>query len=183
MSTIPIQLTYATHFHSQDSVLQTSERSLVPMVQALKLGLGQIWTEKNQYRLYHNQQLVFQTDDLHLAVSRYTELINQQPEVQEPYVEGAYHYLDVISGKIRLTGYFNDEAVYTLQQEKPGMWSVLFTNPENNELGPLKQAQHDLTQLLDQCPTLPENPPVKIPLMSFYLNPPKRDQPGLAFSI
>lgn len=182
MTFIPLRLTHSSHIECSDLAIETQETDLTALVCSWESTKNQIWTDRNLYRLYSGARLVFETDNLYLAVERYNQMAGRAEHTQKSedsdsaYVEGCYHYLESVHGKTRLTGYFNHNAVYTVEQESPGLWSVLFSNSDSTELGPLKQAQADLIQLIDQVPhSFPEQA-LRIPLSSYYLNPLSRSK-------
>lgn len=177
MTSTPIRLTHSSHIDCSDLAIETQETDLTALICSWESTKNRVWTDKNLYRLYAGPRLVFETDNLYLAIERYNQITGQTERTQKskdsnsPYVEGCYHCLESVQGKTRLTGYFNHNAVYSVQQESPGVWSVLFSNSDSTELGPLKQAQADLIQLIDQVPhSFPEQA-LKIPLSSYYLSP------------
>lgn len=135
--------------------------------------------ERPNYRLENQGVVILQTDDVWLAVNQYLEQMALEISESESKISTQetqlYSWIDCIEGQIRVTTYFQEQALQTLVQQGPNQWVTLFDCgwDENNSgtdgwPSELDYKQYEiwevnLIQQIEEIPHATDQYPIRVP--------------------
>ena len=173
-----LTLTRESHFNfSGVGLIRIEGSDLSTLVQKYRIYPDATLFERPFYCLSKDGNIILETDDIRLALSSYLTHLSQEPKtVDSTFSENlTYSWIDYIRGQIRITVYFQGQAIQTLAQQSPKRWSRVFdcrwdTCPEaqgwpsNLDFSRLESRVTALIQKIEAMPLPTPQYPIRVPL-------------------